>query len=207
MKIFLGVMQHFGQSLHLNTRVKNQNQLGEKDVASFNEQNIIALCKKGDRSAQKTLYDLLSPKMFAICHRYMGDKESAEDVLQEGFIVLFSKLDSYSGEGSFEGWARKIFVNTALMTLRKNDILKQSADIESAFGVMSGNISAIQDISYQELLKIIAGLPAGYRTVFNMFVIEGYSHKEISEALGITEATSRSQLQRARVMLQNRIKK
>ncbi len=200
-------MQHFGQSLHLNTRVKNQNQLGEKDVASFNEQNIIALCKEGNRAAQKTLYDLLSPKMFAICHRYMGDKESAEDVLQEGFIVVFSKLDAYSGEGSFGGWARKIFVNTALMTLRKNDILKQSADIESAFGVMSGNMSAIQDISYQELLKIIAGLPAGYRTVFNMFVIEGYSHKEISEALGITEATSRSQLQRARVMLQNRIKK
>lgn len=200
-------MQHFGQSLHLNSRVKNQNQTGEKDVASFNEQNIIALCKKGDRAAQKSLFESLSPKMFAICHRYMGNREAAEDVLQEGFIVLFSKLDSYSGEGSFEGWARKIFVNTALMTLRKNDILKQSSDIETAYGVMSGNVSAIQDISYQELLKMIAELPAGYRTVFNMFVIEGYSHKEISEALGITEATSRSQLQRARVMLQNRIKK
>ena len=200
-------MQHFGQSLHLNSRVENQNQLGEKGVTSFNEQNIIALCKQGNRAAQKSLFDLLSPKMFAICHRYMGNKEAAEDVLQEGFIVLFSKLDSYSGEGSFEGWARKIFVNTALMALRKNDILKQSSDIETAFGVMSGNVSAIQDISYQELLKMIAELPAGYRTVFNMFVIEGYSHKEISEALGITEATSRSQLQRARVMLQNRIKK
>lgn len=200
-------MQHFGQNLHLNTRVKDQNQPGEKDVTTLNEQNIITLCKKGDRSAQKALYDSLSPKMFSICMRYMGDRESAEDVLQEGFISLFSKLGSYSGEGSFEGWARKVFVNTALMTLRKNDILKQSADIENAFGVTSGAASAIQNISYKELLKAISELPTGYRTVFNMFAIEGYSHKEISDALGITEATSRSQLQRARVMLQNKIKR
>ena len=200
-------MQHFGQNLHLNTRVKDQNQLGERDVASFNEQEIIALCKEGNRSAQKILFERLSPKMLSICHRYMGNMDSAEDVLQEGFIVLFSKLDTYSGEGSFEGWARKIFVNTALMTLRKNDILKQSTDIDTAFGVSSSGESAVQKLSYQELLKMIAELPAGYRTVFNMFVIEGYSHKEISEALGISEATSRSQLQRARVMLQNKIKK
>ena len=200
-------MQHFGQNLHLITRVKDRNQQGEKDVTTLNEQNIIALCKRGDRSAQKALFDSLSPKMFAICLRYMGDRDAAEDVLQEGFITLFSKLDSFSGEGSFEGWARKVFVNTALMTLRKNDILKQSADIESAFGISSGGASAIQNISYQELLKVISELPAGYRTVFNMFAIEGYSHKEISEALGITEATSRSQLQRARVILQGKIKK
>ena len=200
-------MQHFGQNLHLNTRVKDQNQPGEKDVTTLNMQNIIALCKKGDRSAQKVLFESLSPKMFAVCLRYMGDRDAAEDVLQEGFISLFSKLDSYSGDGSFEGWARKVFVNTALMTLRKNDVLKQSAEIESAFGVSSGGSSAIQNISYQELLRIISELPVGYRTVFNMFVIEGYSHKEISEALGISEATSRSQLQRARVILQGKIKR
>lgn len=200
-------MQHFGQNLHLNTRVKDQNQPGEKDVTTLNMQNIIALCKKGDRSAQKVLFESLSPKMFAVCLRYMGDRDAAEDVLQEGFISLFSKLDSYSGDGSFEGWARKVFVNTALMTLRKNDVLKQSAEIESAFGISSGGSSAIQDISYQELLRIISELPVGYRTVFNMFVIEGYSHKEISEALGISEATSRSQLQRARVILQGKIKR
>lgn len=200
-------MQHFGQNLHLNTRVKDQNQPGEKDVTTLNVQNIIALCKKGDRSAQKVLFESLSPKMFAVCLRYMGDRDAAEDVLQEGFISLFSKLESYSGDGSFEGWARKVFVNTALMTLRKNDVLKQSAEIESAFGVSSGGSSAIQNISYQELLKIISELPVGYRTVFNMFAIEGYSHKEISEALGISEATSRSQLQRARVILQGKIKR
>ena len=200
-------MQHFEDKLHLISRVKNQNQKGEKDVAAHNVQNIIALCKKGDRSAQKVLFESLSPKMFAVCLRYMGDRDAAEDVLQEGFISLFSKLDSYSGEGSFEGWARKVFVNTALMTLRKNDVLKQSAEIESAFGISSGGSSAIQNISYQELLRIISELPVGYRTVFNMFAIEGYSHKEISDALGISEATSRSQLQRARVILQGKIKR
>lgn len=198
-------MQHFGQSSHLNTRVKDQNQQREKDVTDLNEQRIIALCKEGDRSAQKALFDRLSPRMFAVCLRYMGDRQAAEDTLQEGFISLFSKLESFSGEGSFEGWARKIFVNTALMTLRRNDVMKQTEDIETAWG-LSSESSPVQNVSYQELLKIISELPAGFRTVFNMYVIEGYSHKEIGEALGITEATSRSQLQRARVILQGKIK-
>ena len=204
-EFFLGVMQHFGHNLHLNTRVKDQNQTGEKDVTTLNEQNIIALCKNGNRFAQKVLFESLSPKMFSVCLRYMGDRESAEDVLQEGFMTLFSKLDSFSGDGSFEGWARKIFVNTALMTLRRNDVMKQTEDIETAWG-LSSESSPVQNVSYQELLKIISELPAGFRTVFNMYVIEGYSHKEIGEALGITEATSRSQLQRARVILQGKIK-
>jgi len=183
-----------------------QNQTS-KDVTTLSEQQMIALCKKGDRTAQKALFDTLSSKMFAICIRYMGNREAAEDVLQEGFISLFSKLDSYSGEGSFEGWARKVFVNTALMTLRRNDVMRQSEDIESARSLSGNDVSALQSISYKELMGMIAELPPGFRTVFNLFLIEGYSHKEISEMLGISEATSRSQLQRARVMLQNRIKK
>ena len=199
-------MQHFGDKTHLNTRVTNQNQTS-KDVTTLGEQQMIALCKKGDRAAQKALFDLLSSKMFAICIRYMGSREAAEDVLQEGFISLFSKLDSYSGEGSFEGWARKVFVNTALMTLRRNDVMRQSEDIESARSISGNDVSALQSISYKELMGMVAELPPGFRTVFNLFLIEGYSHKEISEMLGISEATSRSQLQRARVMLQNRIKK
>ena len=198
-------MQHFGNKTHLNTRVTTQNHTS-KDVTTLNEQHIIALCKKGDRAAQKALFDSLSSKMFPLCIRYMGNREAAEDVLQEGFIALFSKLDSYSGEGSFEGWARKVFVNTALMTLRKNDVMKQSEDIENAWSVSSEDVGALQNISYKELMSMIAELPPGFRTVFNMYVIEGYTHKEIGEALGITETTSRSQLQRARVMLQNRIK-
>ena len=199
-------MQHFGDKTHLNTRVTTQNQTS-KDVTTLSEQQIIALCKKGDRAAQKALYDSLSSKMFAICIRYMGDRETAEDVLQEGFISLFSKLDSYSGEGSFEGWARKVFDNTALMTLRRNDVMRQSEDIDSARSISGNDVSALQSISYKELMGMVAELPPGFRTVFNLFLIEGYSHKEIGAMLGISEATSRSQLQRARVILQNRIKK
>jgi RNA polymerase sigma factor, sigma-70 family len=137
----------------------------------------------------------------------MGDRMPAEDILQDGFITLFSKLDSYSGEGSFEGWARKIFVNTALMSLRKTDALKLSDDLEEAGNLSSDISTQIQNIGYKEIMKIVMKLPDGYRTVFNMFVVEGFSHKEIAQALNISEVTSRSQLQRARMILQEKIKK
>jgi len=137
----------------------------------------------------------------------MGDRMPAEDILQDGFITLFSKLDSYSGEGSFEGWARKIFVNTALMSLRKTDALKLSGDLEEAGNLSSDISTQIQNIGYKEIMKIVMKLPDGYRTVFNMFVVEGFSHKEIAQALNISEVTSRSQLQRARMILQEKIKK
>ena len=193
-------MQRFGEKLHLNNQDNRR-----KEPSS--ERELLEACKRGDRTAQKKLYDSLAAKMFAICLRYMGQRDAAEDVLQEGFITLFSRLDSYSGEGSFEGWARKIFVNTALMELRKKDALKMSEDLETAWNVSSDGVSQVQSVGYLELLKLIASLPPGYRTVFNLSVIEGYSHREIAQTLGITEATSRSQLQRARVMLQEKIKK
>lgn len=192
-------MQHFSLNSHLNQRVESKDQTEVMEL--------ITRCLKGDRKAQKALYDALSPKMFSLCIRYMGDRDAAEDILQEGFVSLFAKLDSYTGNGSFEGWARKIFVNTALMSLRKNDILRQSEDIDTAWSVSSQETSAVQNISYRELIKIIGELPSGFRTVFNMYVIEGYSHKEIADELGISEATSRSQLLRARLMLQEKIKK
>ena len=179
----------------------------KKEMTAPDYVQLASLCAGGDRTAQKRLYDRLAPKMFAVCLRYMGDRDSAEDILQDGFVTLFSKIESYSGEGSFEGWARKIFVNTALMSLRKNDVLKQSEDIEVAWGLSSPDASALQNVSYQELLKLIAKLPTGFRTVFNMYVVEGYSHKEIAQALGISENTSRSQLMRARTMLQGWLKK
>ena len=135
----------------------------------------------------------------------MGDRDAAQDVLQDGFVTLFSKIDSYSGVGSFEGWARTVFVSTALMALRKKDLLRDSEDIDAARGMVGSDAGAIQDIGYKELLKMVAKLPAGFRTVFNMYVMEGYSHKEIAEALDISEVTSRSQLQRARVLLQKKI--
>lgn len=184
-------MQLFGNRKHLDTR----------------EADWIEGAKRGDRKSQKAIYDLLSRKMFAVCLRYMGDREAAEDILQDGFVTLFSKLDSYTGAGSFEGWARRIFVNTALMSLRKKDALKNTGDITLAWNISDDEPSPVQKIGYDELLKMVAALPPGFRTVFNMYIMEGYSHKEIAEALGISETTSRSQLQRARVLLQSKIKK
>lgn len=183
-------MQLFGDKKHLKSR----------------EAEWIEGAKDGDRRSQKAIYDLLSRKMYAVCLRYMGDQESAEDILQDGFVTLFSKLDTYSGDGSFEGWARKIFVNTALMSLRKKDVLKNSEDVEAAWDISSEDPGAIQNIGCTELLQLVSELPPGFRTVFNMYVVEGYSHKEIAEALGISETTSRSQLQRARTLLQSKIK-
>ena len=169
--------------------------------------SLVEGCKRGDRRSQKAVYDQLSGKMFAVCLRYMDDREAAADILQDGFVTLFTKLDSYSGEGSFEGWARKIFVNTALMSLRKNDVLRQTEDVDAAWNITADTPTEIEDIGYKELMKMIASMPPGFRTVFNMYVLEGYSHKEIAESLGISGATSRSQLQRARTLLQNKIRK
>ena len=144
--------------------------------------------------------------MFPLCIRYLGDREAAEDVLQDGFVTLFTRLNDYKGNGSFEGWARKIFVNTALMNLRKKDALKMSDDLEMARGVKAETVSQMQSLGYKELMTMITELPPGFRTVFNMYAIEGYSHKEIGDMLGISETTSRTQLSRARIWLQKKIK-
>ena len=167
---------------------------------------LIESCIKGDRAAQKVLYDRLAPRMFPVCIRYVGEREQAEDILQEGFITLFTRLDTYKGDGSFEGWARKIFVTTALMELRRKDALKMSDDLETVRGMKTETVTQLQSIGYKDLMKLITQLPPGFRTVFNMYAIEGYSHKEIGEILGISETTSRTQLSRARLWLQNRIK-
>lgn len=191
-------MQLFNKGKHLIYRE------GSVEGEDFGE--LVERCKLSDRRAQKEVFDRLSGKMMAVCLRYMGDRESAEDILQDGFVTLFTRIDSYSGEGSFEGWARRIFVNTALMSLRKKDALKMSDNVSEARDIAAEEMSAIENISYKDLLKTIESLPPGFRTVFNMYVVEGYSHKEIAEALGISENTSRSQLQRARTLLQSRIK-
>jgi RNA polymerase sigma-70 factor (ECF subfamily) len=136
----------------------------------------------------------------------VGDRMLAEDVLQEGFITLFTKLKSYKGDGSFDGWARRIFVTTALMSLRKKDALKMSEDLDAVKGMKAETTTQVQNIGYKELMELVVSLPPGFRTVFNMYAIEGYSHKEIAEALGITETTSRTQFSRARLWLQNKIK-
>ena len=195
-------MKHFFGHLHLITWMATDDPPG----GSGTLEQLVPPCRNGDRKAQKRLFDALAPKMMALCLRYTGDRPTAEDVLQDGFITLFSRLDSYSGAGSFEGWARRIFVNTALMHLRKTDALKLSDDISEARGLFTEEATPVQKIGYRELMALIARLPADARTVFNMYVLEGYSHKEIADALGLNEATSRSKLQRARLRLQEMIK-
>ena len=145
--------------------------------------------------------------MFPVCIRYIGDRVLAEDILQDGFVTLFSKLKDYKGDGAFEGWARRIFVTTALMSLRKKDALKMSDELVSVRGMKTETTSQMQNIGYKELMKLVMSLPPGFRTVFNMYAIEGYSHKEIADMLGITETTSRTQFSRARAWLQNKIEK
>ena len=125
--------------------------------------------------------------------------------MQDGFIKVFSSIRSYSYEGSFEGWMRRIFVNTALEALRKNDLLRNGVELNALEPQQEADYSAVEKISADELMELIAQLPPGFRTVFNMFVIEGYSHKEIGDALGITESTSRSQLTRAKRLLQKKL--
>ena len=183
------LMQLFRNKEHLNTRITDW----------------IEGARNGDPRSQKSIYDALSGKMFAVCLRYMGNRDDALDVLQDGFVALFSKIGTYSGDGSFEGWCRRIFVNTALMSLRKKDVLRQSQEVETAFNVSNGAPTAIQDLSCSEIMKYVSELPPGFRTVFNMYAVEGYSHKEIAQALDITESTSRSQFLRARAILQTKI--
>ena len=190
-------MQHSGAFLHLFTACIMKENL---------DLRLIESCIKGDRAAQKVIYDRLAPRMFPLCIRYVGDREQAEDILQDGFVTLFTRLDSYKGEGSFEGWARKIFVTTALMELRRKDALKMSEDLETVRGMKTEMTTQLQNIGYKDLMKVITQLPPGFRTVFNMYTIEGYSHKEIGEILGISETTSRTQLSRAKTWLQNKLK-
>ena len=173
------------------------------------EKELIEGCRKNDRRAQKRLYDLYASKMLAVCIRYTGSQENARDVLQEGFLTVFDKIGTYRGQGSFEGWMRRIFANQSLMYIRRNDALKYADEIESVpeSGLGLDNDDPMGVLGAKELMELISSMPVGFRSVFNLYVLEGYSHQEIAEALGITEGSSRSQLSRARVWLQERIKK
>ncbi|MBO4656838.1 MAG: sigma-70 family RNA polymerase sigma factor [Bacteroidales bacterium] len=144
--------------------------------------------------------------MLAVCLRYIKDKEAAKDTLQDGFVTLFEKISTYKGEGAFEGWARRIFVNTALMQLRRNDALKFSDNIEDSQAMQMTQSNTLEKIGADEIFKLVSSMPDGFRTVFNLYVIEGYSHDEIAKMLSITEGGSRSQLSRARAWLQSKIK-
>ncbi len=162
---------------------------------------LIEGCRRQDRQAQKRLYDLYSSKLYALCCRYIKDKMEAEDVLITAFTKILNRIDQYSGEGNFEGWMRKVVVNDALSYLRKNKNMYLETDITAAD--YEPDYEKLEDqLEAEDLLKMIDSLPTGYRIVFNLYSIEGYSHKEIGDQLGISESTSKSQLSRARVALQ-----
>jgi RNA polymerase sigma-70 factor (ECF subfamily) len=168
------------------------------------EEELIAGCLSGNRQAQRQLYDTYSRRFMAICIRYLKDQEQAEDVMIQSFMKIFEKLSQFKGKGSFEGWMKRIVVTQALMTIRSNRNLALSVSLEEAMGNLETTAELTQ-LEAAELMELVQSLPLGYRTVFNLFAIEGYSHQEIGELLGITESTSKSQLNRARSVLKEKI--
>lgn len=171
---------------------------------SSTEESLISGCRKKHRQAQRDVYNWLSPRMLAICRRYIKDVNEAESVMITGFMKVLGKIEQYSGEGSFEGWVRRIMVNESLLYIRKNKGMYIEVDIEYADTEPNYELAS-ENLQADDLLNLINCLPIGYRTVFNMFAIEGYSHREIAESLAISENTSKSQLSRARKMLQKQI--
>lgn len=161
-------------------------------------------CLRGERKFQQMLYNMLSPKMFAVCLRYAPDYNTAQDLLQEGFVKVFRHIEKFRGDGSFEGWVRRIFVNTAIEHFRKQVNLYAIHDSDVK-GFEYYHQGALETLKEQDIMNMIQKLSDGYRTVFNLYVIEGYSHKDIGEMLGISEGTSKSQLARARYLLQKMI--
>ncbi len=170
----------------------------------MSEQEIIQGCISEDRNCQFRLYKQYAGKMMVVCMRYCKNKEEAEDVLQEGFIKVFDNISKFKNAGSFEGWIRRIMVNVALNRIRGNRMIFEGIE-QRAELVETDTGNALDKMSEVELLNIISKLPEGYKFVFNMYAIEGYSHKEIAEKLGIEEVTSRSQYMKAKKYLQQQI--
>jgi RNA polymerase sigma-70 factor (ECF subfamily) len=167
-----------------------------------NEEELIKGCLRRDRDAQKRLYDTFSPRMYPLCCRYVKDAAEAEDVLVKAFTRILDKIDMFRGQGSLEGWIKRIVINEALDSLRRNRLKFQEIELD-AHELYPGYQHNNDPFETEYLLQIIQMLPPGYRTVFNLYAIDGYSHKEIAEQLQISENTSKSQLSRARVFLQN----
>lgn len=171
----------------------------------MDERTLIRKCLKGDSIAHKTLFDTFAPKMLAVAIRYMKSTEEAEDMLQDGFIKVFDKLKSYNQKGSLEGWIRRIIVNTCLDQLRRNAKFQNNTQVEQVDYKLEKQDFIEEQLMADDLLQLINSMPDGYRTIFNLFALEGYSHKEIAETLGISENTSKSQYSRARSFLKEKL--
>ncbi|MEL6660769.1 MAG: sigma-70 family RNA polymerase sigma factor [Bacteroidota bacterium] len=165
------------------------------------EAELIKACRVQDPLAQRKVYETYSPKMLGVCRRYLKRAEDAEDALVEGFCKVFTNIKQYTGNGSFEGWIRRIVVNECLMALRKKHALKNAFEIQEHFDLRD-NQNVVAELAAQDILRLLDQLPNGYRTVFNLYVIEGYKHREIADLLNISINTSKSQLILAKKRLQ-----
>lgn len=173
------------------------------------EQELAERCRQGDNLARKELYERYAGRMLSVCLRYAGDRETAQDLMHDGFLKLFDSFDKFiwRGEGSLRAWMERVMVNTVLQYLRKNDVMNQSSALENApeaYEEPEG--SSIDVIPQKVLMQFISELPAGYRTVFNLYIFEEKSHKEIARLLGINEKSSASQLTRAKATLAAKVR-
>ena len=165
------------------------------------EEAILYGCLRNDSIAQRELYGKYSPKMLSVCYRFAHNREDAEDMLQEGFIKVFGQIHTFQNKGAFEGWIRRIIVHTCINNLKKNKKFNESVDIIHATTIQVREESVPSIVQAKQVVECIRLLPIGYRTVLNLYAIEGYSHKEIADVLDIEESTSRSQYTRAKQML------
>ncbi len=182
----------------------SRNLLLNTNYCSVTDKELIQGCLREDKASQKALFLKYAGKMLTVCRRYARHEMEAEDLLQDSFIKVFKNIQKFSGEGSFEGWIRRIAINTALKNYKKHSYQKEQIGLEN-YQDQVEQPKAIAKLGEEELMQMITDLPDGYRVVFNLYAIEGYSHKEIGELLDIKESTSRSQLVKARRLLQTKI--
>ncbi len=171
----------------------------------MDEHKLIDECLAGKSIFQQKLFEMFAPKMLGVCLRYMKSTQEAEDMLQDGFVKVFGKLSDFERTGSLEGWIRRIMVNTCLDQIRKNAKFANSADLKDVEFKLENQNFMLENLAAQDLMTMINEMPQGYKVVFNMFAIEGYSHKEIGDLLGISENTSKSQYSRARAFLREKL--
>jgi RNA polymerase sigma factor (sigma-70 family) len=189
----------------LKTEEKESKTLSMRMATKYPESELVEGCQAGKPFYQRALYQQYNRLMFGVCLRYADNHDDAKDILQDGFIKVFKHINSFKGKGSFEGWIRRIMVHTSIEHYRRNSRYFM-VDIKEA-GDMEFDADALSSLSRNEILEIISELPAGYRTVFNLYVIEGYTHQEIAKMLGVSEGTSKSQLSRAKKILQEKLTK
>jgi RNA polymerase sigma-70 factor (ECF subfamily) len=171
----------------------------------MDEQELIQGCIAARPKAQKALFDIYAPKLYVVCLRYLKDQMRAQDVLQDTFVKIFAHIGNYKSEGAFEGWLKRIAVNTCLDQLRKDKKLLTDVSLDDISHKLAHQDYSAEKLMADDLLKLVQALPDGYRTVFNLFAIEGFSHQEIAQQLSISESTSKTQYLRARAYLKDRI--